>query len=321
MEACFSVCFRPGAVFVEKIYHQKTVPEGDKGMQRRIIDEKLLTRYENWLYENERSRGTVKRYRACLVQFILFLKGNPVSKEQVIRWKERLRGRMAPSTVNGFLAAVNGLSRYMGWDDCMVRFLKVKQRIFCPEGRELSKAEYHRLVAAAGEHGNERLALLLQTVCATGIRISELGYITVEAARRKMAMVDCKGKVRQIFLPEKLCRILLEYAEKRGIQNGMLFITRTKKMLDRSNIWRDMKKAAALAGVDLKKVFPHNLRHLFARSFYSQERDMLRLADILGHSSIATTRIYTMESGENHARQLEKMDLIINDYNKMTLLL
>ena len=174
---------------------------------------------------------------------------------------------------------------------------------------------------AARENGNERLALLIQTICSTGIRISELDNITVEAAGRKTAMVDCKGKVRRIFLPANLCRILLEYAEKKGIHSGMIFVTRTKRKMDRSNIWRDMKKAAVLAGVELGKVFPHNLRHLFARSFYSQEKDMLRLADLLGHSSIATTRIYTMESGENHARQLEKMDLIINDYNKITLLL
>ena len=272
-------------------------------MQRRTIDENLLSKYENWLYENERSRGTVKQYRACLARFVRFLDGKPISKDLVIRWKERLKKSMSPPTVNGFLAAVNGLLRFMGWNDCVVRFLKVKQRIFCQEGR------------------NERLALLIQTICSTGIRISELDNITVEAAGRKTAMVDCKGKVRRIFLPANLCRILLEYAEKKGIHSGMIFVTRTKRKMDRSNIWRDMKKAAVLAGVELGKVFPHNLRHLFARSFYSQEKDMLRLADILGHSSIATTRIYTMESGENHARQLEKMDLIINDYNKITLLL
>ncbi len=290
-------------------------------MQRRTIDENLLSKYENWLYENERSRGTVKQYRACLARFVRFLDGKPISKDLVIRWKERLKKSMSPPTVNGFLAAVNGLLRFMGWNDCVVRFLKVKQRIFCQEGRELTKEEYRRLVLAARENGNERLALLIQTICSTGIRISELDNITVEAAGRKTAMVDCKGKVRRIFLPANLCRILLEYAEKKGIHSGMIFVTRTKRKMDRSNIWRDMKKAAVLAGVELGKVFPHNLRHLFARSFYSQEKDMLRLADILGHSSIATTRIYTMESGENHARQLEKMDLIINDYNKITLLL
>lgn len=290
-------------------------------MQKRIIDEGLLSKYESWLYENEKSRGTVKQYRVCLARFARFLQGRPVSKEQVIRWKEQLKRRVSPSTVNGALAALNGLFRYVGWGDCIVKFLKVKHRIFRPEGRELTKEEYHRLVAAAGEKGDERLALLLQTVCATGIRISELDYITVEAARAKTAVVDCKGKVRQIFLPSGLCELLLEYAKKREIQTGRIFVTRTKRKLDRSNIWRDMKKAAALAGVEPEKVFPHNLRHLFARSFYSQEKDMLRLADILGHSSMATTRIYTMESGENHARQLEKMDLIIHDYNKMYILL
>ena len=216
-------------------------------MQRRTIDENLLSKYENWLYENERSRGTVKQYRACLARFVRFLDGKPISKDLVIRWKERLKKSMSPPTVNGFLAAVNGLLRFMGWNDCVVRFLKVKQRIFCQEGRELTKEEYRRLVLAARENGNERLALLIQTICSTGIRISELDNITVEAAGRKTAMVDCKGKVRRIFLPANLCRILLEYAEKKGIHSGMIFVTRTKRKMDRSNIWRDMKKAAVLA--------------------------------------------------------------------------
>ncbi len=290
-------------------------------MQRRIIDEELLVGYESWLYENEKGKGTIKRYRACLARFVRFLGGKPVSKDLVIRWKEMLKEELSPSTVNGFLAAVNSLLRYAGWEDCVVKFLKVKYRLFCQEEKELTREDYRRLVLAAKAEGNERLALLIQTVCATGIRISELGNITVEAARRKTALADCKGKVRQIFLPAGLCELLLEYAKKRNIHEGMIFITRNGRKLDRSNIWRDMKRTAALAGLGQEKVFPHNLRHLFARSFYSQEKDMLRLADLLGHSSIATTRIYTMESGENHARQLEKMDLIIDDYNKMYILL
>lgn len=290
-------------------------------MEKRVIDKKLVLKYEQWLYENERSKGTIQRYCACVFQFLSFMEGRPVCKEEVIRWKEHLKERVSPSTVNGALAALNGLFRYMGWSDCTVKFLKVKSRMFCPEEKELTKAEYHKLVLTAKSNGNERLSLLIQTVCATGIRISELENITVEAARKKSAVVDCKGKVRQIFLPANLCRLLLEYARKRKIQKGMIFTTRTGKKLDRSNIWRDMKKTASLAGVDLEKVFPHNLRHLFARSFYSQEKDLLRLADILGHSSVSTTRIYTVESGENHVRQMERMDLIVSDYNRIHLLI
>ncbi len=290
-------------------------------MEKRIIDEKLLLNYEQWLHENERSRGTTKRYCALAHQFLHFLEGRSVCKEEVVRWKEQLRERVSPSTVNVALAALNSLFRYMGRNDCIIKFLKVKRQMFCPEEKELTREEYQKLVLTAESNGNERLALLIQTVCATGIRVSELENITVEAARKKTALVDGKGKLRRIFLPTKLCRLLLEYAGKKNIQRGMIFVTRTGGKLDRSNIWRDMKKTASLAGVDTEKVFPHNLRHLFARSFYSQEKDLLRLADILGHSSINTTRIYTVESGENHVRQIEKMDLIINDYNRIHLLI
>lgn len=189
-------------------------------------------------------------------------------------------------------------------EDCTARFIKVKQKIFCPKQRELSREEYTKMVEAAREDGNERLCLLLQTVCSTGIRISELSYITVSAVERQAVEVDCKGKVRTVILTDGLCRLLREYAMKMNIKSGAIFITRSGKPMDRSNIWREMKKIGLKAGVNPNKVFPHNLRHLFARVYYSQEQDLARLADILGRRSISTTRICTMESGENHKKQL-----------------
>jgi len=247
--------------------------------------------------------------------------GRQVSKENVILWKEELKERFSPVTANSALAALNGFLRWAGWEDCTVRLIKVKQRVFCSRQRELSREEYKRLVNVARSEGNERLSLLLQTVCSTGIRISELNYITVNAVDKQIAEVDCKGKVRTVFLTDGLCRLLKAYARKMNIVSGMIFVTRNGRPLDRSNIWREMKRISHKAGVNPDKVFPHNLRHLFARVYYSQEKDLVRLADILGHSSVNTTRIYTMESGENHLRQLEKMDLLIDRYNRIPLLL
>lgn len=289
--------------------------------ERRIIRDSFIKEYEMWLYQNEKSAGTIAKYRYYLKQLQEFANGNEISKELVILWKECLKKRLSPATVNGVLAALNGFFRYRSWTDCIVKFLKIGHRVFCLKQRELKKKEYQRLVCAAKQSGNERMALLLQTVCSTGIRISELPFITVEAARQGFAEVDCKGKVRTVFLPAGLCRLLERYGERKQINSGMLFVTRTGNAMDRSNIWREMKKLAMLAGVEKEKVFPHNLRHLFARSFYSQEKDLLRLADILGHSSVNTTRIYTMESGEQHVRQLERLDLLIDDYNRISLLL
>ena len=249
------------------------------------------------------------------------MNGRQVSKENVILWKEELKERFSPVTANSALAALNGFLRWAGWEDCTVRLIKVKQRVFCSRQRELSREEYKRLVNVARSEGNERLSLLLQTVCSTGIRISELNYITVNAVDKQIAEVDCKGKVRTVFLTDGLCRLLKAYARKMNIVSGMIFVTRNGRPLDRSNIWREMKRISHKAGVNPDKVFPHNLRHLFARVYYSQEKDLVRLADILGHSSVNTTRIYTMESGENHLRQLEKMDLLIDRYNRIPLLL
>lgn len=217
----------------------------------------------------------------------------------------------APATVNSILAAVNGFFRFMGWKDIAVKLLKIQKALFCDERRELTRAEYARLVSAAQKVGNERLSLVMQTICATGIRVSELRFITVEAVTTGRAELCNKGKRRTVFLPGRLRRLLRKYLQKQKKTAGAVFTTRTGRPLDRSNIWRDMKALCESAGVEPGKVFPHNLRHLFARTFYSMEKDLSRLADILGHSSVNTTRIYTAESGLVHARQVERMGLVL----------
>ena len=244
-----------------------------------------------------------------------------MEKSDVIMWKGILRERMAPVTVNSALAAVNGFLTHNAWQDCRTKFLKVSRRVFCPENREIDRDEYKRLVKCAYKRGDERMAMLLQTICATGIRVSEVPYITIEAVIQGKAEVECKGRIRTVFLTRRLCYMLLDYAKKSHIDSGMIFVTRSGKALDRSNIWRNMKKLCEGADVLWDKVFPHNFRHLFARLYYEQEKNLVRLADILGHSNINTTRIYTMESGRNHMRQLEKLEVLFDFYNKFSLLL
>ena len=253
--------------------------------------------------------------------FMQYMSGKSVEKRDVIMWKGILRERMAPVTVNSALAAVNGFFSYNAWQDCRTKFLKVSRRVFCPENREIDKDEYERLVKTAYKKGDERMAMLLQTICATGIRVSEVPYITLEAVKAGKAEVECKGRIRTVFLTSRLCYMLLDYAKKSHIDSGMIFVTRSGKALDRSNIWKTMKKLCEGADVLWDKVFPHNFRHLFARLYYEQEKNLVRLADILGHSNINTTRIYTMESGRNHMRQLEKLEVLFDFYNNFSLLL
>ena len=267
--------------------------------------------YAAHLREQERAENTVKRYVHDLRDLMAFLDGRPITKGAVIAWKERLADMYAPATVNSMLAAANGFFLFMDWPKLSVRPLKVQRPLFRDESREMTRAEYVRLVEAARRQGNERLALLLQTICATGIRVSELRFITVEAAAAGRAIVSSKGKRRTVFLPGKLCGLLKKYLKKQKITDGSVFVTRTGKPLDRSNIWRDMKALCESAGVEPDKVFPHNLRHLFAQTYYSVEKDLSRLADILGHSNVSTTRIYTAESGLVHARQMERLGLIL----------
>lgn len=290
-------------------------------MRKRIVTQESVSKYCEWLYGCEKSSGTIKQYRYYLMLFMQYMNGKSVEKRDVIMWKGILRERMAPVTVNSALAAVNGFFSYNAWQDCRTKFLKVSCRVFCPENREIDRDEYERLVKTAYKKGDERMAMLLQTICATGIRVSEVPYITIEAVKAGKAEVECKGRIRTVFLTSRLCYMLLDYAKKSHIDSGMIFVTRSGKALDRSNIWRNMKKLCEGADVLWDKVFPHNFRHLFARLYYEQEKNLVRLADILGHSNINTTRIYTMESGRNHMRQLEKLEVLFDFYNKFSLLL
>lgn len=270
-----------------------------------------LTQFKAFLREQERAEQTIEKYLHDLRALMVFLNGESLTKAALISWKENLQENYAAASVNAMLAAVNSYLSYSGRGELRVKPLRMQRDLFCRVEKELTRDEYVRLVQAAGQRGNERLALLLQTICATGIRVSELQFITLEAARSGRAEVNCKGKRRTVFLPEKLRRMLLRFAKGQGIGSGAVFCTRCGKPLDRSNIWRDMKALCESAGVQPGKVFPHNLRHLFARTYYAVEKDLSRLADLLGHTSISTTRIYTVESGGTHARQIERMGLLV----------
>ena len=264
------------------------------------------------LREDERSAATVEKYCREAARFAAWLAGREVSQLLALEYKAQLTDSRAPAGVNGAVAALNRLFSFLGLEGCRLKAVKQQRRIFRDEAKELSRAEYRRLLDAAKERNNRRLLLVMETICATGIRVSELRFFTVEAALRGRVEVTNKGKTRTVFLPGKLQKFLLKYAKEQKITAGAIFITRGGKPLDRSNIWHDMKALCADANVEESKVFPHNLRHLFARTYYSQEKDLLRLSDILGHSSINTTRIYTMESGGNHIRQLENMGLMVD---------
>ena len=241
----------------------------------------------------------------------MYAKDGEITKETVIAYKKYLQTVFAVRSVNSMLASINRLFAFLGWHDLRVKSLKLQQQIFCPEERELTKAEYMRLCKTAERRHNKRLSLILQTICATGIRVSELQYITVEAAKRGKAVVNCKSKTRTVFIVKELKQKLLRYAAEQNIKDGMIFITRTGKPISRTNIWREMKALCGEANVNPEKVFPHNLRHLFARVFYGIEKDIAKLADILGHSSIDTTRIYIISTGTEHRRRMENMHLII----------
>lgn len=275
------------------------------------INNEMIKQYLTYQREQERSKATLQKYKHDLNEFMKYLDGEELTKTALIDWKEKLTEKYAPVSVNTKLAAVNGYLRYMGWMEFMVKPLKIQKSLFWEEEKELTKEEYVRLVHAARNKENERLALVIQTICATGIRVSELKFITVEAVWCGRAEISNKGKRRIVFLPNPLRKLLKKYIWKQRKTTGAVFTTKTGKPLDRSNIWRDMKALCESARVPSGKVFPHNLRHLFARTFYSMEKDLSRLADILGHSSLTTTRIYTAESGIVHARQMGRLGLVI----------
>lgn len=271
----------------------------------------LIHRYTEHLWEQERSSATIQKYVHDLTALSIFLAGRAMTKGLLLEWKENLIGQYTPASVNTKLAAVNQFLTFCGLNDLRLRKLKIQKALFLSEDKELTKAEYVRLVQAAERAENERLSLVIQTICATGIRVSELRFITAEAVQCGRAEVSNKGKRRAVFLPDKLRKLLKHYLQKQKITAGAVFVSRNGRPLDRSNIWRDMKKLCESAGVEPGKVFPHNLRHLFARTFYSLEKDLSRLADILGHSNVSTTRIYTAESGSAHARQVGRLNLVV----------
>ena len=259
----------------------------------------------------ERSAATIEKYIRDVKAFSVFADGTEITKETVIAYKKHLQESYAVRSVNSMLASINSLFAFLGWHDLKVKSIKLQQQIYCPEEKELTKAQYMRLCRAAEKNHNERLNLIIQTICGTGIRVSELQYITVEAVKKGETTVSCKAKARSVFIVKELQKKLLRYAAEQNIKSGMIFVTRTGKMISRTNIWREMKALCNEAGVNPKKVFPHNLRHLFARVFYSMEKDIAKLADILGHSSINTTRIYIISTGTEHRHRMENMQLII----------
>ncbi len=279
--------------------------------ETRVLTQEMISNYSIILQENEKSVATILKYVHDLNMVATHFNGAELTKTALIKWKDTLIGKYAATTVNSILAALNGFLKHMGWNDLTVKPLKIQKAMFCDENRELTRDEYERLVHAAESAGNRRLSLVVQTICATGIRVSELQFVTVEAVRTGRTEISNKGKRRTILLPKKLRQTLAKYLRESQKTEGPVFTTRSGRPLDRSNIWRDMKALCESAGVDPNKVFPHNLRHLFARIFYSIEKDISRLADILGHSSINTTRIYTMESGAVHAHQIERLGLFI----------
>ena len=281
-------------------------------MKGRFLSEKLIEEFGKYLVLEEKSEHTVEKYLRDVRAFETYAGQIEIRKELVIAYKQHLlESDYAVRSINSMLASLNSLFAWLGWFDCRVKALKTQKQIFCPEEKELTKAEYLRLVNTAKQNGNERLNLILQTICGTGIRVSELEFITVEAARSGEAIVSCKGKTRSVFLVRQLQKKLLRYCAKQGIVSGCIFITRTSKPISRTNIWREMKALCEQANVDPRKVFPHNLRHLFARVFYGIEKDIAKLADILGHSSINTTRIYIISTGTEHRKRMESMRLVI----------
>jgi len=279
-------------------------------MEKTIITRVEIERFAAAMIQTEKSIATREKYMRDVRAFASFCGERPVTKELVIAYKEDCRKReYAVRSINSMLASINSFLDCMGWHNCRVKSIRMQKQTYCPADKELTKGEYIRLLKAA--EGNKQLQLVLETICGTGIRVSELQYFTVEGVQRGEITVNCKGKTRVILIPGKLQRLLLRFARKRRIKDGPVFIGKNGKALDRSMIWRQMKHLCAEAGVQASKVFPHNLRKLFARTFYNIEKDIAKLADILGHGSINTTRIYLLSTGTEHRRKIERLGLVI----------
>lgn len=279
-------------------------------MNHKIIHKQLIESYRNYLYHEEKSEATIEKYLRDIKAFSNYAEGQGITKELIILYKKKLMEKnYAVRSINSMLASINSFLKFCGWTECKIKNIRQQHQTYCPEEKELTRAEYLRLIESA--KNQPQLNLLLKTICGTGIRVSELKYFTVEAVKKGEIIISCKSKTRTILIPRKLQGMLLQYAKGRGIASGTIFISRNGNPLNRSNIWAQMKKLCDKARVNPKKVFPHNLRKLFARTFYGLEKDIAKLADILGHSSIETTRIYIMTTGFEHRKKIEKLGLVI----------
>jgi len=279
-------------------------------MNNRTMNESKLQVFEMYLIQEEKSSATVEKYMRDVTAFAAYVGDNAVTKEMVMGYKKHLQQQgYAIRSINSMLASINSFLHFQNWMDCRVKFIKQQKQTYCASEKELSKEEYRRLLKAAKK--KPQLYMVMQTICATGIRVSELQYFTVENVQQGEVMVDCKGKNRRILIPGKLRRRILDYVKRHNIHSGMVFVGKSGKPLNRSYIWAQMKRLCNEAEVKRSKVFPHNLRKLFARTFYGIEKDIAKLADILGHSSIDTTRIYIMSTGIEHRRKIERLGLVI----------
>ena len=290
---------------------QKKLSAKEGVLTMKKISQSLITGFKEHLMYEEKSPSTISKYIRDVTEFGQCMGERVVTKADVINYKQNLIEKYSPASVNSVLSSLNCFFLYCEWYELRVKTLKIQRKIFSAVNKELTKEEYERLLKAALNLKNKRLYYLMQTICSTGIRVSELKFITVESLSEGRAVINCKGKMREVIIPSKLCKILKKYANQRGINTGCIFCTSTGKPIDRSNIWSDMKKLCKSANVEESKVFPHNLRHLFARTYYSLQKDIVRLADILGHSNVNTTRIYTIESGEVHRKQIQRLGLLM----------
>ena len=279
-------------------------------MKNKEISKIDIVDFSQHLEQGEKSQATIRKYIRDVTGFMELAGAGVLTKEKVLQYKKHLiEQNYAVNSINSMLASVNAFLDFLDLRELKVKNVRTQRQTYCPEDKELTKAEYLRLLEAS--KGNEQLNLVLQTICGTGIRVSELQYFTVEAVRRGQITVDCKNKTRTILVPGKLKKLLLEFAKRKRIMAGTIFVTRYGVPLNRSNIWAAMKRLCTAAGVKASKVFPHNLRKLFARTFYGIEKDIAKLADILGHSSINTTRIYIITTGTEHLRKIERLGLVI----------
>ena len=274
------------------------------------ITDKLINNFKEYLIEEEKSQATTEKYVRDITAFFKKVSNCELNKSIILKYKQYLTENYAPASVNSMLSSINSFFEFNEWHTLKVKMLKIQKQIFADKSKELTKAEYEKLLDAAKSLKNKKLYYIMQTICSSGIRVSELRAITAEAVKNCRATIKSKGKMRIIILPKDLCKILTQYEKEQKITSGPVFVTKNGKPIDRFTIWKMMKALCEKAKVDKNKVFPHNLRHLFARTYYTLQKDIVRLSDILGHSSINTTRIYTMETGEIHSRHIQKLGLL-----------